>query len=519
MTLLINKICNKFNLETNINKISVIDIIIFTLNYNKINKIMINHTSISNTEKYITKLFSSSIEFKKQVLSENYFNNLLSYIYLIIGNPYSIDTIYFNAIYENYELLEKVPAYIIYNYDIIMNDTQLYKFYNSYLVQKWINTIMQKPVTKNNYYNVSKLNDKQKKIKWIKYKYIWKKYNNICLIVKKYLLTVNDFYLTENIKVVGCYNVDSQLYSHCLKSHTGLDLNIVKLEKWALNKLNELTDNLTNTLKKINPDIKTFKNPIKVLHGMSIDQLFKSKKEYIDYHRDAMNKYEDIFINKFNYPNYEKSNLILFEDKNLGLAHYNENNFYLNCYYWKTAHKYRVESLVLHETIPGHHTQVHVSKYINSNENVLLSYFPSVCNAFVEGYALFCEKLGVDQTNWDKTGQINFEILRTLRVIVDIRIHHKGYTPTKIINYMKKYVSFDINDITNEVYRYVCYPGQAVSYAIGSQFFKKVIEKKNISNLHCPKAIKIYKKIILSGPKPLQFLLDEYNLTIDELFE
>ena len=84
---------------------------------------------------------------------------------------------------------------------------------------------------------------------------------------------------------------------------------------------------------------------------------------------------------------------------------------------------------------------------------------------------------------------------------------------------MKKYLSLDINEIKNEVYRYICYPGQAVSYAIGSQFFKKIIEKKNISNLLDPKAIKIYKKIILSGPKPLQFLLDEYDLTIDELFE
>jgi len=148
-------------------------------------------------EKYIIKLFSNPIESKWRILSENYFNNLLSYIYSTIGNPYSIDTIYFDTIYNNCELLDKISSYIIYNYEVIMNNKHLYKFYNSYLVQKWINTIIRKPVTKKNYYETSKLNNEEKKIKWIKYKYIWKKYNKNCLIVKKYLFIVNDFYLTK----------------------------------------------------------------------------------------------------------------------------------------------------------------------------------------------------------------------------------------------------------------------------------------------------------------------------------
>ena len=101
-----------------------------------------------------------------------------------------------------------------------------------------------------------------------------------------------------------------------------------------MNKLNELNNKLSYYIKKVNPNIKILKNPIKSLHQISKDQLFSSKQEYIDSYHKTMNKYEDIFINKLTYPNYEKSNIIFFEDKDLGMASYNENNFYLNCYYW-----------------------------------------------------------------------------------------------------------------------------------------------------------------------------------------
>ena len=90
-----------------------------------------------------------------------------------------------------------------------------------------------------------------------------------------------------------------------------------------------------------------------------------------------------------------------------------------------------------------------------------------------------------------------------------------------MIKFMSKYLAMDKHEITNEVYRYVCYPGQALSYKIGSTFFKKLLEKihgKEIDVLD-NKSINLYKKIILDGPEPLCFLLKKYDIDILSLFE
>lgn len=178
----------------------------------------------------------------------------------------------------------------------------------------------------------------------------------------------------------------------------------------------------------------------------------------------------------------------------MGGAYYSENNFYLNESNWKEKYKYTAESLVLHEDIPGHHLQVHTSNSVEQNNSLLYAYFPSILNGFVEGWGLFSEKLGVDQTYWDKIGQIEYEIFRTLRIIVDIRIHYRGYEPDKIYEYMQNYLSFGKTEIMTEIYRYVCRPGQAVSYKIGSHVFSKILEKIILKNILIQKQFKFIKK-------------------------
>ena len=105
------------------------------------------------------------------------------------------------------------------------------------------------------------------------------------------------------------------------------------------------------------------------------------------------------------------------------------NNFYLNINDWKNMRKYTIESLVLHETNPGHHTQVHTMLNKSNKYSLLFGYFGASCTGFIEGWGLFSEQLGFEQTVWDKIGQLEFEIFRTLRIIVDIGLHYHGKTP------------------------------------------------------------------------------------------
>jgi uncharacterized protein (DUF885 family) len=84
---------------------------------------------------------------------------------------------------------------------------------------------------------------------------------------------------------------------------------------------------------------------------------------------------------------------------------------------------------------------------------------------------------------------------------------------------MKNYLSMGKNELMIEIYRYVCMPGQAVSYKVGSHIFSKILEKNKIKNYHEPKAIEIYKKLINDGPKPLKFLVKEYSIDENTLFD
>ena len=87
-----------------------------------------------------------------------------------------------------------------------------------------------------------------------------------------------------------------------------------------------------------------------------------------------------------------------------------------------------------------------------------------------------------------------------------------------MITFMQNNLTMSKKSIENEIYRYVCQPGQAVAYKVGSHVFKKILEHNNIHNFIDPKAIQLYKKIINDGPKPLKFICKDYNINENDLF-
>jgi hypothetical protein len=527
---LIETITNKLNINNNIKDISIVDHLRFKFNTYKINKIL-NKYILDNPakiEKYMINLYSSECSEIMRLLDQNYHGNLLLNIYFVIGNPYSIDSNDFIKLAEdNTDVITKSGLYIILILEKMMHTNDLYKFYNHCIIEKWIKSIINKPVTKEEYFAVSKLNTSQKNSRWKDYIRVFELYNQSCLMVKKYLYKLEKFYKQKNndLNNPGCYtlscNITKDLYIHCLESHTGLKIDINRLEKWAIKELDNLVFRMKQTLKKIDSSLDLSKSHIELLKSISEshNQKYTSKEDFIEHHKKVIDKYHDIFINKYKFPLYAKLNLIIFDNKFLAGGYYYDNNFYLNTAFWKNMSKYNTESLILHEAYPGHHLQIHPYKFLNQPNNLLYTYFEDITNGFSEGWGLFSEILGSNQTNWDKIGLIEFDIFRTLRVIVDIRIHTKDFTPKLTHEYIKKYLNFDNEEINSEVYRYVVTPGQAVSYKVGSEVFKKIIKSLNLEkNALFDEARSLYKKIIEDGPMPLSFLIKKYNIDINELF-
>ena len=92
--------------------------------------------------------------------------------------------------------------------------------------------------------------------------------------------------------------------------------------------------------------------------------------------------------------------------------------------------------------------------------------------ALEEGWALYAEKLG--NLKYDEYGE--YEQLRCVRLVVDTGINYYGWSFNKALNYMKKHLtSLSIDEIYNEITRYICDPGQALAYKIGERFIFSIL--------------------------------------------
>jgi uncharacterized protein (DUF885 family) len=141
--------------------------------------------------------------------------------------------------------------------------------------------------------------------------------------------------------------------------------------------------------------------------------------------------------------------------------------FFVNLRSMQELPIYRMETLAMHEAEPGHHFQIAVQNDMN---------LPMLRNlthntAFVEGWALYAEKLAYEQgfysSSFAKLGHLQDELLRAARLVVDTGIHKKRWTREQAIDYMTAATGMNRESVATEVERYFVLPGQACSYKIG----------------------------------------------------
>ncbi|UYZ63441.1 DUF885 domain-containing protein [Hymenobacter weizhouensis] len=152
-----------------------------------------------------------------------------------------------------------------------------------------------------------------------------------------------------------------------------------------------------------------------------------------------------------------------------------------------------MESLFLHEAIPGHHYQISLQQ-----ENTDLPKFRRFAwyGAMGEGWALYTESLGRElglyQDPYQYMGALGDEIHRAIRLVVDVGMHSKNMTREQAIRYMMDNEAISEEGATAEIERYMAIPGQALSYKIGALRIRELRQKYqqqlgakfNLSNFH-----------------------------------
>ena len=128
-----------------------------------------------------------------------------------------------------------------------------------------------------------------------------------------------------------------------------------------------------------------------------------------------------------------------------------------------------MESLFLHEAIPGHHYQISLQQ-----ENDSLPKFRRFAwyGAMGEGWALYSESLGKElglyTDPYQRMGALGDEMHRAIRLVVDVGMHTKGMTREEAIQYMMENEAISEQGATAEIERYMAIPGQALSYKVGA---------------------------------------------------
>lgn len=181
--------------------------------------------------------------------------------------------------------------------------------------------------------------------------------------------------------------------------------------------------------------------------------------------------------------------------------------FYFNAYDLPSRTTPGITTLYLHEGAPGHHFQISLAQ-----ENEALPAFMRFGGntAYVEGWALYSETLGYDMQLLDdpyqRFGQLDDEMLRAMRLVVDTGLHSKQWSREQAIQYMLDNSSMGVTAATSEVERYIAIPTQALAYKIGALTIQRL--KKEAQDILGAKfdVREFHDQILNTGALPLSVL-------------
>lgn len=146
-------------------------------------------------------------------------------------------------------------------------------------------------------------------------------------------------------------------------------------------------------------------------------------------------------------------------------------------------HTWQELTTVHHEGAPGHHLQIGTALL----ESDLNSWRRNACwnSGHGEGWALYAEALMAELGYMDdpgyRMGLLDSQRLRAARVVVDIGLHLGKKMPdgsgiwdkAHMKSFMRENTAMDDANLAFEVNRYLGWPGQAPSYAIGERLWHK----------------------------------------------
>jgi uncharacterized protein (DUF885 family) len=147
--------------------------------------------------------------------------------------------------------------------------------------------------------------------------------------------------------------------------------------------------------------------------------------------------------------------------------------YYANGYDLPSRKYSKLASTTYHEAAPGHHFQIALEM-----ENPNLITFRRlgarmVGGAYVEGWGLYSERLademGLYRSEAERFGMLDGQAWRAARLVVDTGLHALRWERQRSIDFLRDDAGLSETDAVIETDRYICWPGQALTYMLGKR--------------------------------------------------